>query len=127
MKCDFCNEKATLTAGYHYCPKHIRGLDRIAIHIILIEAYPTLTLERIKQFCVEMFGIEDYGFSTFPVLYKIHDRGKMYRDARNEGWYKKPQALYLIETFELFIQDKYPKFWERIKNDRVVKHYTELP
>ena len=126
MKCDFCDEEAVLTSGYHYCPKHARGRDRIAIHNILGDAYPSITLDKIKQVCCEMFETQDYGFSTFPSLYKILDRGPILKIGPRMGWYAKPLEPYLIETFEIYLKNNHEIFWNRVKNDRITRFY-DLP
>lgn len=125
MKCDFdsCDKKVVLISGYHYCAEHARGRDRIAIHNIIQDAFPTITLEKIKQMCCEMFETTDYGFSTFSKLYKIKDRGLLLKNGPRVGWYAKPLESYLIETFEVYLRTNHEIFWNRVKNDRIVRFY----
>ena len=126
MKCDFCDEETVLTSGYHYCAEHSRGRDRIVIHNIIQDAFPLVTLEKIKQMCIEMFGTPDYGYSRFPALSKIGnglDRGPVFKTGPRTGWYMKPQEIYLVEAFEIHLRINHPKFYERIKGDRVERFY----
>lgn len=123
MKCDFCDGEAVLTSGYHYCTGHSRGRDRIVIHNIIQDALPTITLDKIKQVCCEMFETDQYGFSTFPRLYKILDRGPILKIGPRAGWYARPQESYLIETFGIYLQKNHPILWNRVKNDRVTRFY----
>jgi len=123
MKCDFCDEEAVLTSGYHYCQKHARGQDRIAIHNMIVDTFPSITMTRIHQLCSEMFGTEDYGFSTFPRLYAIIDRGPILKFGPRMGWYAKPQAQYLMDAFSKFLEEKHPQFWLRVKDDRIERFY----
>jgi hypothetical protein len=126
MKCDLCDEEAILISGYHYCARHARGRDRIAIHNIIQDAYPMVTLEKIKQICSEMFGTSSYGFSTFPELIKIGgdlDRGPILKIGPRAGWFAKPQEVYLIEAFEKHLQINHTAFWGRIKGEKQERYY----
>lgn len=62
-----------------------------------------------------MFGDNDYGYSRFPRLYTILDRG-----AWDEGrkQFAVPSHTYLILVFDQYIQTKHPLLAERVKHDK---------
>jgi hypothetical protein len=114
--CDFCgNQDVVLAAGYRYCAKCSHKLDRVLIHKTIMDAFPSITLERIRQLCGELFETEDYGYSAFPQLYRILDRG---------GWNDKtqrfniPTHVYLVMVFDKYLKLYHPNFFDRIKDER---------
>jgi len=121
-KCDFCGEKrVTHTSGYHYCSACCRkNIDRVWIHNVICDAFPSLTLTQVKGLCGEMFSDDDYGYSKFSNLYKILDRG---------GWNEKrrrfniPSHIYLVRVFDQFIKVQHPKLFERVKDDRRIPEH----
>jgi len=116
ITCSFCgDENVVLVSGYNYCVQCSRKLDRKTINLMLSKVFPSLTMERIKDLCTEMFGTEDYCFSKFSNLYAMLDRGEwIERDHR----FKIPQSEYLVIVFHKHIKDKHPKLFERISNER---------
>jgi hypothetical protein len=70
-----------------------------------------------------MFGTDRYGFATFPELYKILDRGPIVTFGSRRGFYVKPQAQYLVEVFEKFLQVVHPRFYERVSGDKIKRYY----
>ncbi|MBE3137634.1 MAG: hypothetical protein IMZ43_09645 [Thermoplasmata archaeon] len=121
-KCDICGEEeVTYTSGYHYGPACCRkNVDRVAIHNAICNAFPSLTLTRVKDLCGEMFGDFDYGYSRFPNLYKILDRGGW---NEKRGMFNIPSHIYLVRAFEQFIKVQHPKLSERVKNDKRIPEY----
>lgn len=121
-KCDFCDEEAVVISGYKRCKAHAKEQDRIAIHLMILDVFPSIPVTKIHELCSEMFGTEDYGFSSFPALSNISydlKRGPIDRT----GWYTKSQSRYLSEAFEKFLRKKHPEFYKQIKASKIERFY----
>ena len=119
MKCDFCDEEAIISSGHKRCKTHAREQDRIAIHLMILDVFPSLPITKIHELCSEMFGTSDYSFSLMSNIYKILARGPMDRD----GWYIKPLPQYIGEVFTEFLRTRHTPFYERTINERIERFY----
>lgn len=111
-KCTFCEStNVVLSSGYNYCQKCAGRLDRTQIISDIAQHFASLTTQRIDQFCREMFGTDDYRYAAFKRLYPLNPRGEWIESERR---FVKSHSDYLIETFSIFLKQKYPKVWEKI-------------
>jgi len=114
-KCHCCGSgDVVLISGYEHCASSSRRIDRSAINTIISKFYNGIQMEQIKDLCTEMFGTKDYGWSTFPKVYGILDRGAW---IESQHRFEIPSNEYLIKVFHEFIRRNHPRIFERINHE----------
>lgn len=94
---------AVLIAGYNHCEVCSREMEREVLVKWCQHVKPEFTRKHIMGVLGEMFGVSDFGFSTFSALYSAFPRATK-KPKKNDFGFVLSQATYLQDAFLKFIK-----------------------